>query len=70
MPFTRNPNAMYTVCTPPESDSLQGREGFGSNCFPINDEVGESMFGHNAYFVNTNWLTKQMFNNHNFNNKQ
>ena len=49
----------YEVVTWPESQDLMDREGFYDNAYLINDDKGMEDFGGSAYFVDSEWLSKQ-----------
>lgn len=48
----------YTVVTWPEVQLLMDLEGFKEHSYLINDEQGLNDFGSSAYFVETEWLSK------------
>ena len=58
--YVDNINKMttYTVVTWPEVQLLLDLEGFKEHSYLINDEQGLNDFGSSAYFVETEWLSK------------
>ena len=58
--YVDNINKMttYTVVTWPEVQLLLDLEGFKEHSYLINDEQGLDDFGSSAYFVETEWLSK------------
>ena len=55
----------YTVVTWPEVQLLMDLEGFREHSYLINDEQGLNDFGSSAYFVETEWLSKNQLINGN-----
>ena len=53
---TKDPNSV--VVTFPDSQVIEGKNGFLSNCALINSEKGIEAFGTGAYRVDTKWLEK------------
>lgn len=50
----------YVAITFPEIQEYMEQEGFEENAYLINDEHGINVFGSSSYFVNTEWLKKNM----------
>lgn len=48
----------YTVVTWPEVQLLMDLKGFREHSYLINDDRGLDDFGSSAYFVETEWLSK------------
>ena len=53
-----NKMTTYTVVTWPEVQLLLDLEGFKEHSYLINDDHGLDDFGSSAYFVETEWLSK------------
>jgi len=49
------PRLFQVVCWP-ESQSYMELDGFDSNSYLINDDMGVSEYGQQAYFVDSEWL--------------
>lgn len=45
----------FIIVTWPESQVLEPMEGFDSNAYLINDNIGLSEYGSSAYFVDEQW---------------
>ena len=52
--LTKDPN--YVVVTFPDSQIIEGKEGFLANCALINSEEGLEAFGGGSYRVDKDWL--------------
>ena len=54
--LTKDPE--YVVVTFPDSQIIEGKEGFLANCALINSDEGIEAFGSGAYKVDNDWLEK------------